>query len=113
MFTLISISAGVLGGAVALGGLYLLARTAALKSGERPAICFVRSLAFLALVHGLGLVLVSACVLVAVPTRVAPLPVEDHDWMFRFILAGVVSVVSAGLVLRWTGWFPTRLKPAR
>ena len=113
MFTLISISAGVLGGAVALGGLCLLARTAALKSGERPAICFVRSLAFLALVHGLGLVLVSACVLVAVPTRVAPLPVEDHDWMFRFILAGVVSVVSAGLVLRWTGWFPTRLKPAR
>jgi hypothetical protein len=113
MFTAIAISVGVFGGVVALVGLYLLARTAALKSGERPAVCFVRVLAFLALVHGLGLVLVSACVLVAVPALVAPLPPDDHRWIVRFMVAGVVFVLSAGVVLRWTGWFPTRLKQVR
>ena len=108
-----AISAGVFGGAIALVGLYMLARAAAFKSGERPSICFVRGLAFVALLHGLGLVLVSACLLVVVPALVAPLPAEDHDWMVRFMLAGVAFIVSAGIVLRWTGWFPTRLKQAR
>jgi hypothetical protein len=26
----------------------------------------------------------------------------------RFMLAGVMFVVPAGIMLRWTGWFPTR-----
>lgn len=102
----IAIPAGVLGGALFLVGLLLLARKRALKSAERAGLVFLRSLAFLAFVHGVGLVFVTACVLVSVPLFFGPIAAEDREWMFRFIVAGVVLVIVAGAALHWTGWFP-------
>jgi hypothetical protein len=101
-----AIPAGVLGGALFLVGLWLLARRRALKSAERAGVVFLRSVSFLALVHGVGLVLVTACVLFSVPLFFGPIAAEDREWMVRFIVAGVVLVIVAGAALRRTGWFP-------
>jgi hypothetical protein len=102
----IAVPVGLLAGGIALLGLYLLARKKALKSGERPGVVFLRCIAFLGLVHGLGLALFTPCVLGGASLLFGPIPVEDRDWMIAFTLAGLVFVFFSGLALRWTGWFP-------
>jgi hypothetical protein len=101
-----AIPAGVLGGALFLVGLWLLARKRALKFAERAGVVFLRSVAFLAFVHGVGLVLVTACVLFSGCLFFGTIAAEDRAWMIWFIIAGVVLVILAGATLRWTGWFP-------
>jgi hypothetical protein len=102
--------AGLLGGGVFLLALYQLSRRKALRSGEHPARIFVRCLAFLALVHGLGLA-ATAVLLVGAPVFVGPLPVEVREWMVRFALAGFACIVPGAVVLRQTGWFPRAARP--
>jgi hypothetical protein len=101
----VAVPAGLLGGTMFLLALYQLACRKALRSGERPTRTFVRCLAFLALVHGLGLVS-TAVLLVCVPVFFGPLPAEERAWMTRFTLTGFAFVVPGAIILRRTGWFP-------
>jgi hypothetical protein len=96
----IATAAGLVAGAVALAGLYVLAKRKATKTGERAGVVFVWALSFLALVHGLGLCLVTAAVWGAVALFVDPLPESERQLMGRMILAGLGSVCIGALGLQ-------------
>ena len=95
----IAIAAGMIGGALALGGLYVLAGRKAAKRGERAFPIFVRGLSLLSLVHGLGLCLVTAAVWGCASLLCAPIPEADRRFMGLMILAGIAFVVIGGLGL--------------
>ena len=103
----IAITAGIVGGATFLMGMYLAAIRKAAQSCERPFVIFLRCLFFLSLVHGIGLVVVTGIVLLCTPIFFGPIPVADREWMVSFILVGLVFVVSVVIALRFTGWFKT------
>ncbi len=98
----IAVVAGIVGGVVALGGLYALAGRKAAKTGERPSVVFVWSLSLLSLVHGLGLCLVTAAVWGGAPLLVGPIPEPERRLMGGMMVAGAafVAVGAAGLRVR-------------
>src|SRR5262249_21306814 len=100
----IAIAAGIVGGALFFLGLYLLAIRKAAKSGERAFVIFMRGVLFLALMHGLGLVVVTGAVLFCVPLLLGQIPEADCDFMEWMILAGLVLVCIGGVGLRFTWW---------
>jgi hypothetical protein len=96
----VAVAVGIVGGAMALGGLSVLAGRKAAKTGERALLVFVWGLSFLSLVHGLGLCLVTAAVWAGAPLLVGPIPEPERQFMGRMILAGVAFVVIGAVGLR-------------
>jgi hypothetical protein len=96
----VAVVAGIVGGAVALGGLYALAGWKAAKTGERASLVFVWGLSFLSLVHGLGLCLVTAAVWAGASLLVGSIPKPERQFMGRTVLAGVVFFFVGAVGLR-------------
>src|SRR5438552_521872 len=101
----IAILAGMFGGALFLLGLYLLAVKKAAQLRERALVIYARCLLFLALLHGLGLVLVTGSVLLCVPMFFGQIPATDRDGMEWLLCAGVVFVFLGGVGLLFTRRF--------
>jgi hypothetical protein len=95
-----AIAAGILGGAMALRGLYVLASRKAAKTGERASLVFLWALSFLFLVHGLGLCVITALVWSGAALFGVPLPEPERLLMKRMMLSGIVSVVFAAIGLQ-------------
>jgi hypothetical protein len=98
-------AAALAGAALFLVPLYQLAVKKAARSGERALTVFVRALSLLSLVHGLGLCLITAAVLLGVPLLLGPLPAHDRRWMGEVILAGFGLACLGGIGL----WATRRL----
>jgi hypothetical protein len=97
------VAAGIVGGAAALAGLYLLAARKAARSGERALTVFLRVLFAFSLLHGLSLVLVAGVMWLVAPLFLGPIPAADRDAMeHMFIPAGLACVLVGGVGLRFT-----------
>jgi hypothetical protein len=96
----LAIAAGILGGAIALVGLYLLASKKAAKTGEQAIIVFVWSLSLLSLLHGLALCLITAVVWLGASLLVGTGLEIDYRFMGMMILAGVVFLFIGGIGLQ-------------
>jgi drug/metabolite transporter (DMT)-like permease len=106
----VAIVAGVIGGALALLGLYLLAAKKAAKTGERAFTTFVWGLSLLSLMHGIGLCIVTAVVWAGASSLDGPIPETDCRFMGLMILAGIVFVFLGGMGL-WTRRPPAADRP--
>ena len=92
-------AAGMLGGALGAGGLYVLASRKAAETGERASLVFVWGLSRLFLVHGLGLCLLPALVWGGAALFV-PVPESERALMCNMMLAGIASVVCGAIGLQ-------------
>src|SRR5262245_32130789 len=77
----VAVTAGIVCGAVALGGLYVLAGRKAVKTGERAPLIFVWGLSLLSLMHGLGLCLVTSALWAGASLLVGPIPEPERQFM--------------------------------